>query len=178
MRTELICHPDTPARSVKRVRAGIAPNTVGLSQLEYQVFSDGALALPAPARPGRRDELWKTTCFEMFTRIDHEPGYQEYNFSPSRAWAAYGFTSHRQGRRDLRIAGPAISGWGDVSGYVLEVSMDLPGLWASACRIGLSAIIEEADGTKSYWALAHPPGKPDFHHPDCFALELPAPDDA
>ena len=26
----------------------------------------------------------------------------------------------------------------------------------------------------SYWALAHPPGKPDFHHPDCFALELPA----
>jgi len=21
--------------------------------------------------------------------------------------------------------------------------------------------------------LAHPPGKPDFHHPDCFALELP-----
>jgi hypothetical protein len=22
--------------------------------------------------------------------------------------------------------------------------------------------------------LAHPPGKPDFHHSDCFALELPA----
>jgi hypothetical protein len=39
---------------------------------------------------------------------------------------------------------------------------------------GLSAIIEEADGTRSYWALAHPPGEPDFHHPDCFALELPA----
>jgi hypothetical protein len=38
---------------------------------------------------------------------------------------------------------------------------------------GLSAIIEEADGTKSYWALAHPPGAPDFHHPDCFILELP-----
>jgi hypothetical protein len=39
---------------------------------------------------------------------------------------------------------------------------------------GLSAVIEEADGTKSYWALAHPSGEPDFHHPDCFALELPA----
>ena len=22
--------------------------------------------------------------------------------------------------------------------------------------------------------LAHPPGKPDFHHPDCFALTLEA----
>ena len=37
----------------------------------------------------------------------------------------------------------------------------------------VSAVIEEADGTKSYWALAHPPGEPDFHHPDCFVLELP-----
>ncbi|MBI3061386.1 MAG: hypothetical protein HYY83_05345 [Deltaproteobacteria bacterium] len=28
------------------------------------------------------------------------------------------------------------------------------------------------DGTISYWALKHPPGKPDFHHPDAFALEI------
>ncbi len=41
--------------------------------------------------------------------------------------------------------------------------------------IALSAVIEETDGTKSYWALRHPPGPPDFHHPDCFALTLEAP---
>ena len=35
-----------------------------------------------------------------------------------------------------------------------------------------TAVIEEADGTKSYWALAHPSDKPDFHHPDSFALDL------
>jgi hypothetical protein len=40
-------------------------------------------------------------------------------------------------------------------------------------RLGLSAVIEETSGRKSYWALAHPPGKPDFHHADCFAYELP-----
>ena len=45
-------------------------------------------------------------------------------------------------------------------------------VWA----VALSAVIEETDGAKSYWALAHPPGPPDFHHPDCFALTLPAPD--
>jgi hypothetical protein len=39
-------------------------------------------------------------------------------------------------------------------------------------RLGLSAIIEEASGRRSYWALAHPPGKPDFHHPDSFALRV------
>ena len=42
------------------------------------------------------------------------------------------------------------------------------GLW----RLGLSAVIEERSARKSYWALAHPPGKPDFHHADSFAYEL------
>jgi hypothetical protein len=36
-------------------------------------------------------------------------------------------------------------------------------------------VLEEQDGTKSYWAIAHPdPDKPDFHHPDCFAAQLGA----
>jgi len=28
----------------------------------------------------------------------------------------------------------------------------------------------------SYWALAHPEGKPDFHDPACFAATLEPPD--
>jgi hypothetical protein len=36
-------------------------------------------------------------------------------------------------------------------------------------------VIEEKSGLLSYWALKHPPGKPDFHHPDAFALEVEAP---
>ena len=57
-----------------------------------------------------------------------------------------------------------------------ELALDcLPDLPRDApWQLGLSAVIEEADGRLSYWALAHPPGKPDFHHSDCFALELPA----
>jgi hypothetical protein len=39
-------------------------------------------------------------------------------------------------------------------------------------RLGLSAVIEEERGMLSYWALKHPTGRPDFHHPDAFALEL------
>lgn len=43
------------------------------------------------------------------------------------------------------------------------------------CKLNLAAVIEENDGTKSYWALHHPdPEKPDFHHPDSFVLKLPA----
>jgi hypothetical protein len=51
----------------------------------------------------------------------------------------------------------------------------LPGLPADAAwTLALSAVIEEMNGNKSYWALAHPQGAPDFHHADCFALELAA----
>ena len=39
--------------------------------------------------------------------------------------------------------------------------------------VGLSAVIEAENGSLSHWALAHPPGAADFHHADCFVLELP-----
>ena len=45
-------------------------------------------------------------------------------------------------------------------------------------HVGISAVIEARDGTKSYWALAHAPGPPDFHNPDCFIATLPAPPSA
>ena len=44
-----------------------------------------------------------------------------------------------------------------------------------AHRLGLSVVIEQADGSIAYWALAHPPGRPDFHHADCLACEVMAP---
>jgi len=42
-------------------------------------------------------------------------------------------------------------------------------------RLALAAVVEDERGMLSYWALRHPAGKPDFHHPDAFALELELP---
>ena len=58
--------------------------------------------------------------------------------------------------------------------YELDVYLDRDAWPHVDAAIALSAVIEETDGTKSYWALRHPPGPPDFHHPDCFALRIPA----
>jgi hypothetical protein len=66
-----------------------------------------------------------------------------------------------------------------LTGYekVLEIAVMLPlDQEEGLSKLGLSAVIEEKDGTLSYWALAHPPGRADFHDPACFALELPAAD--
>ena len=38
--------------------------------------------------------------------------------------------------------------------------------------LALAAVVEDEHGALSYWALKHPPGRPDFHHPDAFAAEL------
>ena len=48
------------------------------------------------------------------------------------------------------------------------ISVDAEVSW----ELGLSAVLEEKDGTKSYWALAHMGEKPDFHAPGCFTARL------
>jgi hypothetical protein len=53
----------------------------------------------------------------------------------------------------------------------LEARISAPSPTA-ALRLALAAVIEERRGRLSYWGLAHPPGKPDFHHPENFLVRL------
>jgi hypothetical protein len=78
--------------------------------------------------------------------------------------------------REASVSAPAIAVKASSALFRLQTSLELgqlAGLPPDArWRLGLSAMIEETSGSKSYWALAHPPGQPDFHHPDCFAHEF------
>jgi hypothetical protein len=130
----------------------------------------GELLIPPPAAPERTDGLWRHTCFEAFVRKEGE-GYEEFNFSPSGQWAAYAFSGYRAGMAPLDIPPPLIET--EVSEDSLLVRVTLQQERRGRCRIGLAAVIEEKGGNISYWALNHPPGAPDFHHRDCFALDLP-----
>lgn len=179
MRQDLIVHPKSRCTAATHIAVDVArprPATLALSYRVTGVMAD--LYLPPPAPPGRADELWRRTCFEAFVSASPGAAYFEFNFSPSTQWAAYGFGGHRTG---MRVAGetgaPFIEVRRTEERFELRVSLELdrvPLLPSDApWRLGLSAVIEETSGRKSYWALAHPPGKADFHHEDCFALELP-----
>lgn len=113
-----------------------------------------------------------------FRRDERGGGYVEINLSPSNQWAIYAFGGYREGMRspdgverrglDCQITSDR---------FVLTTTFDLDRLdilSSAQWRLGLSAVIELKDGPKSYWALAHAPGQPDFHHPDAFAVTLPA----
>lgn len=170
MDVSLIPHPASPPRAISAVEV-VAEIRRGISLLTYRV-SGGPVRLPLAAAPVRTDGLWQTTCFELFVKPAAGEVYFEFNFSPSTAWAAYRFDGYRADMASLSLPTPRI----DPTDEGVRVAIDLGTLPDVDCLAAMNAVIEEADGTKSYWALAHPdPDKPDFHHPDCFVLELPAP---
>jgi hypothetical protein len=146
--------------------------------LDYHVTGDmGALSLPEAAPAVRADGLWRHTCFEVFIRTV-DASYFELNLSPSGEWAAYRFAARRSGMRNAPVPLPAVEIRAAENSFQLQANVDLSGTDLApdaTWRLGLSVVMEEVDGTKSYWALAHPEGPPDFHHDDCFALELPPP---
>ena len=170
----LVCHPDTPCGAVERIEVKVErdANAIGLT---FQLFGNlSAIRLPAPEAPTRGANLWEHTCFEAFVMQPGRSDYLEFNFSPSRQWAIYRFDRYREGMRPAAdIAVPRL-GLPLQNGYFKLAPVIYPQI-IGRVMLGLSAVIEESDGTKSYWALAHPPGKPDFHHSDCFALKLAAP---
>jgi hypothetical protein len=103
--------------------------------------------------------------------------YHELNFSPSGEWAAYAFQNYREGARTANdMPGPELSMRRVPDALELNARIDLdrlsPAYSNAKLAIALAAVIEDDDGTLSYWALVHPSGKPDFHHAGAFALKL------
>ena len=177
MRRALELHRDFQCDAVARLDVEVARPAPGKLALRYVLRGDTArLHLPPSAAPLRADELWRRTCFEAFVGLPGCAGYVEINLAPSAQWAAYGFTGYRQGmRRAEGVAAPRVDSIWDAAGYELSATLDLgaTGLPPDApWRLALAAVIEDASGANSFWALAHPPGKPDFHHPESFVVDL------
>ncbi len=126
------------------------------------------IAWPKAAKPERRNELWKTTCCELFFGPATSTGYYELNVSPSGDWNVYQFDDYRAGMREatlslspFKMSGtvpvPRVEGLVDLS--ALNLRLEKPG----DVVLGATVVVEYQDGQKEYWALAHKGEKPDFH---------------
>jgi hypothetical protein len=173
LRQTLCLHPDSLCDAATGIAVDVALPRPGGLVLSYVVSGKiGDLRLSPVVAPARADELWRHTCFEAFVRPSPGSAYYEFNFSPSTQWAAYCFSDYRSGMRvATEIGAPRIEARSTAESYTLQAALEFDGL-SSPFNLGLSAVLEETNGRKSYWALAHAPGKADFHHADCFALEL------
>jgi hypothetical protein len=179
---DLGCHPATPCREVRAIRAQVRRTSAEL-ELGFRLEGNvSQICLTPPVALQGAVELWRHTCFELFVAIEGQATYYEFNFAPSRQWRAYAFLSYRvldPASRVDRLSSPCI----DVRTTDQRLELDLRLVLAdlspphaySPLRLGLSAVMESRDRSLSYWALNHPGGKPDFHNAHAFVLRLDPP---
>jgi hypothetical protein len=148
----------------------------GKLEIRYELQGPSSqIVIPAGEEtPGRRDELWKNTCFEFFLAPKNSDIYWEFNLSPSGSWNIYRFSSYRQGMREEKAL--------ETLPFVVEVLADslFLSLEADISRLfngeqtigGIATILELTDSSLTYWSLKHPGRRPDFHLRDGFILEL------
>jgi hypothetical protein len=177
VRATLTRHPATQFDGLQRIDARVHLAHDGALSFTYAVSGDVARVRLPPARePRRAERLWEHTCFEAFVRV-RGAAYYELNWSPSGEWAVYRFDDYRAGMTEAEIQRPpGIELRPRAFGFELNVTLSLSemseAIGCSKLQIALAAVIEDADGRRSYWALAHPSERPDFHHPGGFVLEL------
>ncbi len=173
----LHCHPACVYPEGLAIEASTTRTAQGGIDFEFRVTGPvDTLGIPAPSAPAAADNLWQHTCCEAFVGVPGEDAYHEFNFSPSGQWASYRFNGYRQ--RDTTFA-PSARPQLALSRHpgALHLSAHLPSALlprGNTFDITLSAVIESADGSKSYWALVHPAAQPDFHLRQNFVLTLPA----
>lgn len=168
----LILHPDCPSGPITAISASIKPTEDGCHATFRATGDLDAIIIPELVKPARTDNLWKTTCFEIFWQPQGGKYYREFNLSPSTRWACYDFDDFRLNSRD----GPAVvviecRREGDELIIEAEISSELP----LPADVALNGIIEDIQGNIQFWALAFEAGKPEFHSKVCRALQLEGP---
>jgi hypothetical protein len=170
------------AGAIRHIAVHVTRPAANRLVLDYELQGDVAgVRLPEsdPFDPHEEptDGLWRHTCMEVFVSAA-SPGscgdYLEFNLAPSGQWAAYRFSGYRAGMTPLRgLAPPRIRMHIEAEQLRLNAQVTLPAqLAAGDLRLGVSAVVEESQGSLSYWALRHAAERPDFHHPDGFGLEI------
>lgn len=174
----LTAHASTPNDAVRSLGVQVWAEAAGILVFQYSLEAEMSRVRIPPSGPGgRADALWKHTCFEAFVAPSDGPGYHEFNFSPALGWAVYRFSAYRDGMSPVEIGrAPEISVRRRDDGLELRSAVRLGHILelrdALDLRIALAAVIEDENGGLSYWAQRHAPGKPDFHHPNGFAMEV------
>jgi hypothetical protein len=172
----LIPFPDTPVPGI--VIAGEILRQKNVLTIHYtlpQKIED--IFLPSPSfNPTRKDDLWKTTCFEFFLAIEDLPEYWEINLSPSGDWNLYHMDAYRRigFREETLIQHLPFKVQKDIDVFALNAAMDLDPIVRAGqvLEVGIAAIIQSSNGPETYWALNHLGPQPDFHSRASFVIRV------
>ncbi|MCP5420880.1 MAG: DOMON-like domain-containing protein [Gammaproteobacteria bacterium] len=166
----LVCHPERINPFVREITASVRYVTPQSLALRYVLTGDtGPLRIPPSCPPARTEGLWRHTCFEVFIGRAVDTAYWEFNFASSGAWAAFAFSDYRVDAPIPSARQPRIETqlYRDRLELVAEIEWDglLETRTDAGLRLAVATVVEDRAGMLTYWALVHPPGRPDFHHP-------------
>ena len=125
--------------------------------------------------PQRRDELWHSTCLELFIANPGSAPYWEINLSPNGDWNVYQLSGYRQGLQpEPCIECVQMKAHSAADRHQLHATLELPPalLAASTLQANLCAVLQHVNTTTSYWAVCHPSHEADFHARSGFVLEV------
>lgn len=120
------------------------------------------------------ENLWTTTCFEIFLKNEKTSDYYEFNFNSKGEWNVFYFSDYR-----LRVEGfknsveinmhTQIMAGRPLLAYSFDISKLVNLKWPA--QINLATITKGRVGI-SYWSQKHSGQKADFHDPKNFTLTL------
>ena len=160
-----------------RLRGSIKRLDQNILALNYELLvpADELIWPAAAASPQRRDELWQSTCLELFIAQPNEPRYWEINLSPSGNWNVYRLSGYRQAlQEEPSIQRISLSSHSAADRHQLEATIQLPPALSQLAPLeaNLCAVLQHNNGSNSYWALCHPGSEADFHARAGFVLEV------
>ena len=141
------------------VTADIELNANNL-RLQYSTAITRGLDWPELSSLERKDNLWRSTCLELFLSSPDDSSYLEINLSPSGAWNSYSFSGYREGMKtapDIELDEFRVDRPGVISASFLIGRLSGPVLF------GPATILADKNGRLRYFATKH--GEtPDFHN--------------
>jgi len=149
-----------------------------LLSMQYSVIGEiEKILVPKPTdSAARKHDLWKATCFEFFLAHKERLEYWECNLSPSGDWNLYAMDAYRQVnmREESAFSQLPFEFAKTKNELSLSTAVNLSRLLSplQPLQIGITAIIQTADGNETYWALAHSGTQADFHLRESFVIEL------
>lgn len=125
----------------------------------------------------RKNELWKSTCFEAFLGPAGSEDYFELNLATGGSWNFYNFDSYRnpsEAREEKRVTKIGFKKINEDHGITrLEVIVPIQSLnLKGRLELSLNSVIEFKNKEKAYFAIKHVSDKPDFHQRDSFICNL------
>ena len=108
--------------------------------------------------------LWENTCFEFFI-LSPAGDYYEFNFATNLNWNIFHFKNYRSKLKEAKDCPVPLI---DVRENKLHFTYNLNSLpkdfyKMGKMKVGITAVLKDKNSKLTYWSLAHPKDKADFH---------------